>query len=195
MTFSLFAIAWNEMLLPTAPWIEKIIRPILVYGVLLVLFRVISKREMAQATLFDFLVILLISNVVQNAMIGADNSILGGAMGAAVLVAMSTWLNHATAHSKRARVLLEGKPVLLMRDGVIQEDVMKKKSISHNDLLSAIRKQGIGRLREVGFAILELDGSISVLKREDESAGRLDCLPEEVVGSNSAEVNCPFHRN
>lgn len=193
MTHFLATLSWSEMLLPTLPWVEKLVRPTLVYAILLLLFRVISKREMAQATLFDFLVILLISNVVQNAMIGEDNSVLGGVSGAVVLVVLSTWLNRATAHSKRTRVLLEGKPALLLRDGVILEEVMKKKSISHNDLLSAIRKQGIARLKDVGFAILELDGTISVIKKEDESSGKLDCLPEEVVGGDSAEVNCPFH--
>lgn len=190
---SLFALNWHQLLLPQPSWLEKILRPMLVYGLLLVLFRVASKREMAQATLFDFLIILLISNVVQNAMIGDDNSVLGAGAGAVMLVILSSALNKATARSKKVRVILEGKPVLLLKDGSIEESMMKKQAISHNDLLSAIRKQGIARLEDVGYAILELDGTISILKADDVKHGPLNCLPEEVVGEDSAEVNCPFH--
>lgn len=192
---ALLSLDWHSLLLPQPSWLEKVLRPILVYLFLLILFRLASKREMAQATLFDFLIILLISNVVQNAMIGNDNSILGASAGALILVLLSTALNRITAHSKKARVFLEGKPVLLVRDGIIEESMMKNKSISHNDLLSAIRKAGIGRLDDVGFAILELDGTISVLKKSDVQGGPLNCLPSEVVGDESAEINCPFHQH
>jgi uncharacterized membrane protein YcaP (DUF421 family) len=192
---ALFSLNWPELLLPQPSWLEKVLRPLLIYIFLLLLFRLASKREMAQATLFDFLIILLISNVVQNAMIGADNSILGAVAGASVLVVLSSLLNRATAHSKKARILLEGRPVLLMRDGVIEESMMKNKAISHNDLLSAIRKQGLGRLEDVGYAILELDGTISILKATDVREGRLNCLPADIVGEESAEINCPFHHS
>lgn len=190
---ALFSLNWHELLLPQPSWLEKVLRPLFIYVLLLIVFRLASKREMAQATLFDFLIILLISNVVQNAMIGQDNSILGAAVGATTLVLLSSWLNRATAHSKKARVLLEGRPVLLMKDGVIEESVMKNKAISHNDLLSAIRKQGLARLQDVGYAILELDGTISILKTADVREGPLNCLPAEIAGNDSAEINCPFH--
>ena len=193
MIHALFSLNWHELLLPHPSWLEKILRPLLVYVVLLLMFRLVSKREMAQATLFDFLIILMISNVVQNAMIGEDNSVLGAAAGAGVLIMLSSALNRVTAHSKKARVLMEGKPVLLVKNGIVEESVMERKAISHNDLLSAIRKQGLGRLKDVGYAILELDGTISVLKADDVNQGPLDCLPEEVVGKVSAEVTMPFN--
>lgn len=195
MMHSLFSINWHELLLPQLSWLEKVLRPVLIYGFLMVLFRVASKREMAQATLFDFLIILLISNVVQNAIIGQDNSVLGAMAGAVTLVVLSTILNRVTAHSRKARILLEGRPVLLMRDGQIEEAMMKNKAISHNDLLSAIRKQGLGRLQDVGYAILELDGTISILKAADVCEGQMNCLPADIVGEESAEVNCPFHHS
>ena len=195
MMHSLFSLNWHDLLLPQPSWLEKVLRPVLIYLFLMVLFRVASKREMAQATLFDFLIILLISNVVQNAIIGADNSVLGAIAGATTLVVLSTALNRATAHSRKARILLEGRPVLLMRDGEIEEAMMKNKAISHNDLLSAIRKQGLGRLQDVGYAILELDGTISILKASDCAAGPLNCLPADIVGEESAEINCPFHHS
>ncbi|RYG53471.1 MAG: hypothetical protein EOO01_04275 [Chitinophagaceae bacterium] len=93
---ALFSLDWHQLLFPQPSWLEKVLRPVLVYAFLLVIFRLASKREMAQATLFDFLIILLISNVVQNAIIGEDNSVLGAMAGATTLVLLSSWLNHAT---------------------------------------------------------------------------------------------------
>lgn len=153
---------------------------------LLAVFRIASKRELAQATLFDFLIILVISNVVQNAIIGDDNSVLGAMAGAATLVLLSGALNRITARSPRARQVLEGIPVLLVKDGRLLEEVIKREAVSKNDLLSAIRKQGLVRLADVGFAILELDGSISVIKDDDDKRP-YDCLPPEIVGAESAE--------
>jgi uncharacterized membrane protein YcaP (DUF421 family) len=187
---ALFSIPWHELLFPKPSWLEKIVRPLLVYTILLVIFRLASKRELAQATLFDFLIILLISNVVQNAMIGDDNSVLGAAAGAVTLVWLSGRLNAITARSKKARTLLEGVPVLLIRNGVIDDQRMKQESISRNDLLMAIRKQGLTRLADVSFAILELDGTISVIKADNDRRPH-DCLPPEAVGSESNEEAGP----
>lgn len=93
---------WHQLLLPDVSWPEKLLRPIMVYLALMVIFRVASKRELAQATLFDFLIILLISNVVQNAIIGNDNSVLGALAGAVTLVVLAGALNRITARSKKA---------------------------------------------------------------------------------------------
>jgi uncharacterized membrane protein YcaP (DUF421 family) len=183
---ALLAIQWHDLFMPKPSWAEKLLRPLLVYLVLLILFRVASKRELAQATLFDFLIVLLISNVVQNAMIGDDNSVLGAAAGAFMLVLLSGALNRITSKSKKARETLEGSPALLIHNGQINDQVMKMEAISRNDLFSAIRKQGLTRLADVSFAILELDGTISVIKA-DEDRRPHDCLPPEVVGSESKE--------
>lgn len=182
----LLGLNWGELLLPHLSWLEKIIRPLIVYIVLLVLFRFGSKRELAQATLFDFLIVLLISNVVQNAMIGEDNSVLGAVAGAITLMVFSGAFNRITARSKKVRAVLEGEPVLLVSHGQINEPAMSRQTIARNDLLSQIRKQGISRLADVRFAILELDGGISVIKIDD-TDGPHDCLPPELVGAASAE--------
>ena len=184
---------WHQMMLPEVSWPEKLLRPIMVYVALMIIFRIASKRELAQATLFDFLIILLISNVVQNAIIGNDNSVLGAIGGAITLVVLAGSLNRITARSRKARVLLEGKPVLLVKMGDIDNDVMKQQAVSRNDLLSAIRKQGIARLCDVGYAILELDGSISVIKKDD-AEDPADCLPIEFVGDISAERHDPMEK-
>lgn len=182
------------MMLPDVSWAEKLMRPIMVYVALLIIFRIASKRELAQATLFDFLIILLISNVVQNAIIGNDNSVLGALGGALTLVFLAGALNRVTSRSRKARVFLEGKPVLLVNKGEIDNEMMRKQSVSRNDLLSAIRSQGIIELSNVGYAILELDGSISVIKAED-SKGTPDCLPLDIVGQESVECDDPLEKD
>ena len=189
MSHALFFLPWHEMLFPKPSWAEKLLRPVIIYIALLIMFRLVGKRELAQATLFDFLIILLISNVVQNAIIGEDNSILGASGGAAMLLFLSTVFNRITAGSKQARIFLEGKPVLLVRKGTINEEHMKKQAVSRNDLFSAIRKQGIPRLDDVAYAILELDGTISVIKQDDDDDRPHDCLPPEIVGEESKEEN------
>lgn len=187
MTEALWAIPWREMLLPGPSWLEKVLRPAVVYLALLAIFRLTSRRGLAQATLFDFVILLLISNVVQNATIGNDNSVLGALAGALMLVVLSYTGDHITSRSHRARVFLEGKPVLLVKDGQIQHDIMERQVVTTYDLLSAIRKQGLSRLADVGFAVLELDGSISVIKADSDPRPH-DCLPSEVVGGESAEA-------
>lgn len=175
----LVAISWHDLLFPKPSWAEKLLRPLFVYGVLLLLFRIASKRELAQATLFDFLIILLISNVVQNAMIGDDNSILGAAAGAVMLIILSAFLNRIAGSSHKTRVLLEGNPVLLVHNGKIVEDAMKREQVTHYDLFANIRKAGMLHLEDVGYAILELDGTISVIRRDDQNRPP-DCLPIEI---------------
>jgi len=174
------------MLLPKPSWLEKILRPTLIYLFLLVAFRLGSKRELAQATLFDFLIILLISNVVQNAIIGDDNSVLGAMAGAVMLLFLASLLSRLTAQSRKAREILEGSPELLIKDGVLNKEKMRHHAVSENDLFAAIRKQGLSRLADVGWAILELDGTISIIKSDDDHRPH-DCLPPKIVGDESVE--------
>jgi uncharacterized membrane protein YcaP (DUF421 family) len=179
MAHHLFYIPWHEMLMPKPSWAEKIVRPLIVYLVLLVVFRVTSKRELAQATLFDFLIILLISNVVQNAIIGEDNSVLGAIAGAITLLVITTVFNRVI-ESRKARVLLEGDPVLLVHNGKMHEDAMKAQDVNRYDLFSNIRKAGIACLADVGLAVLELDGTISIIRRDDAKDPH-DCLPPRIL--------------
>lgn len=170
---------WHDILLPKPSWLEKIVRPILVYAALLVAFRMLSKRDLGSSTTFDLLIVLLISNVVQNALIGEDNSILGSLAGAGTLLLLSVLLNRLTARKTRARRLLEGVPVLLVYDGKAREDEMARTAISRADLNAGLRAQGVITLEDVRFAVLELDGSISVIKK-DEQKGEPTCLPPEI---------------
>jgi uncharacterized membrane protein YcaP (DUF421 family) len=160
---------------------EKALRPLFVYLFLLVAFRFSGKRELGQATLFDFLIILLISNVVQNAMIGRDNSIGGAFAGVAVLLTLSWFLNRTTSRSVTLRTVLEGAPTLLVHDGAILLNAMRKESVSENDLRTALRQQGIASIAEVRYAILELDGKISVIRTDAPVPdGDEDCVVGEI---------------
>ncbi len=192
MTSLLASFPWHDILMPKPSWAEKVFRPAVVYLILLVFFRFASRREIGQSTLFDILIMLIISNVVQNAMIGDDNSVLGASAGALTVIVLSGVLSRVTAKSRQARYVLEGKTVLLVRDGKIIEANMKSQAVSHNDLASAIRAQGLARMADVAFAILELDGSISVIKQEEMKDSRPpDCLPYEIVGDLSvADADC-----
>jgi uncharacterized membrane protein YcaP (DUF421 family) len=178
----IFHIPWHDLLMPKPSWGEKILRPVMIYIVLMLIFRVASKRELAQATLFDFLIILLISNVVQNAMIGDDNSVLGAIAGAVMLVVLSGFLNRVTASSHKIRVLMEGNPVLLVHNGKVIEPAMKQEFVTRYDLFSNIRKAGLIHLSDVGYAVLELDGTISIIRCEDKKHPP-NCLPPEILAA------------
>jgi uncharacterized membrane protein YcaP (DUF421 family) len=174
------AFDWSSILLPAVTWSEKAVRPLLVYLALLVVNRVGAKRALQQATVFDFLVLLLVSNIVQNAMIGNDNSILGALFGTAVVLLLSTLLNRAAAQSHAARNVLEGMPEMLVRSGVLDHAQMHRHGVARGDLLLAIRKQGISRIEDVAFAILELDGTISIIRRDADPRPHT-ALPDELA--------------
>ena len=168
------------MLLPKPSWLEKVIRPILVYVALLLAFRFMSKRDLTQNTTFDLLIVLLLSNVVQNALIGEDNSILGALVGATTLLLLSTGLNRWTAKSIKARRLLEGEPILLVHNGQILEENMSRYAVSRPDLNAGLRGQNMITLGDVRYAFLELDGTISVIRKSEQS-GVADCMPPELA--------------
>ncbi len=172
------------MLLPKPSWAEKIIRPILVYVALLFAFRFLSKRDLTQNTTFDLLIVLLLSNVVQNALIGEDNSVLGSLAGAGTLLLLSTGLNRLTAKSMNARRALEGEPILLVYNGKILEDNMSKHVVSRADLNGGLRGQNMITLEDVRYAFLELDGTISVIRKSEQS-GTANCMPPELSSQYS----------
>lgn len=184
MHHALFALPWHEMLLPKPSWAEKIIRPLLVYLALLLAFRFLSKRDLTQNTTFDLLIVLLLSNVVQNALIGEDNSILGSLAGAGTLLLLSTGLNRWTAKSMKARRALEGEPILLVYNGKALEDSMADHAVSRADLNAGLRGQNMITIEDVRYAFLELDGTISVIRKSEQS-GTANCMPPELANKYS----------
>lgn len=137
------------------------IRIALVYGVLLLLLKASGKRVLGQMTPLDLLTLLLLSNAVQNAMIGPDNSLLGGLLGAGLLLFLDRILSQSSLKRR-----LEGEPTLLIHEGRVLVDHLKKEGVDERDLLAALREHGIGRVEDVLTAVLEVDGTISVVPKD-----------------------------
>ncbi len=153
--------------LPEITVLEKIVRSLTVYAFLLLAFRLIGKRQVAQMTPFDLIVLLMISNVLQNAMIGPDNSITGGLIGATTVLAANWIVGRMAFSSPRMERAIEGVPTLLVHHGHLIEANLRRESFSHEDLLSNLRSQGVFDIKEVRAAILEPSGKLSVLRYEE----------------------------
>ena len=155
---------WNL----SAPWYEFVIRAAVVFAFLLLLLRLAGKRQIGQMTPFDLVLLLVISNAVQNSMNGGDNSITAGLILAATLVVIDSVLGWLAFRSKKIDRLLEGKPVILIHGGKIDRDALSEVQMSHADLQTALRANGVTSADEVHLAILETTGRVSVIpKRSD----------------------------
>ena len=171
------------------PVAEKILRPIAVYLFLIVSLRLAGKRELAQLNPFDLVVLLTISNTVQNAIIGDDNSVTGGVIGAATLLVVNYWVVRLLYGHERIERMVEGDADVLIERGVVLTDRLKRELISKNELLSAAHRQGFASLDEIERAILEPGGTIAFFtrkptpetERHTELLARLDALSAEVA--------------
>jgi uncharacterized membrane protein YcaP (DUF421 family) len=148
------------------PWWEFVLRAAVVYIVLLALIRVSGKRSMGQFTPFDMLLVVLLGNAVQNALLGEDHSLLGGLLLAAVLVALNWTIGLVSSRSRVAERLIEGEPVVLARDGKLFPKVLRRELVSQNDFDEALRQNNQLALDEVEIALLETDGRISVVPKK-----------------------------
>lgn len=162
---------WESMFGFEIPPTEKILRTLGVYLGLAIIMRLAGKRQLAQLNSFDLIVMLLLSNVVQNAVIGPDNSLTGGLLGAVVLVGFNAVLERIAMATRRTTWIFEGAPTTLVSDGQIVEPNVRRVGLRGPELIAALRHQGAFALPEVRRATLEAGGSISVeLTREAESA-------------------------
>ncbi len=152
--------------IPEISVLEKILRSGIVYLFLLVAFRLLGKRQVGQLTPFDLIVLLIISNVLQNAMIGPDSSVTGGLIGATTVLALNWVVARVTVASRKVERLVEGVPTILVHHGRVVEENLRRELISHEELLSALRKQGIFSISDVKVAVLEESGAVSVLREE-----------------------------
>jgi uncharacterized membrane protein YcaP (DUF421 family) len=157
------------------PVLEKILRPIIVYFFLVVGLRLSGKRELAQLNPFDLVVLLTLSNTVQNAIIGDDNSVTGGLIGASALMLVNyLFVRFLYSHDKIDQ-LVEGQPEVLICNGKVDEELLKKDVITRAELEAAAHRQGFATLDEVERAVLESGGTISFIARKpgpDESRHR-----------------------
>ena len=165
----------NDLFTMGVPVVEKAIRTVAVYFGILLLLRLAVKRDMAQLNSFDFVVLLLLSNVVQNAIIGNDNSLAGGVLGAAILVLGNSIIVRVVRRSSVAVHLFEGKPTTLVRNGELDHAAIRHLGLREEDVVQAVRHQGANDVDEVSEAVLEPGGSIVVtLKDEEENATKAD---------------------
>ena len=183
----------HDMFFLGLPVAEKILRPVLVYVFLIAGLRLAGKRELAQLNPFDLVVLLTLSNAVQNAIIGDDNSVTGGIIGAATLLIVNHIVVRYLYGHDRLERLVEGDPDVLIDNGVMQLDRLKKELITCIELESAAHKQGFASLDEVERAILEPGGTICFFakkptpdaSRHDELLARLDQISAQLVALKS----------
>ena len=162
---------WRSLFGFDIPATEKILRTLVVYLGLAIIMRLAGKRQLAQLNSFDLIVMLLVSNVVQNAIIGPDNSVAGGLLGAAVLVGFNAVLERLSMLSDRMTMIFEGRPTTLVSDGRIVESQILRAGLRDPVIVSALRHQGASSVEDVELATLEPGGIISVeLTRNAENA-------------------------
>ena len=151
---------WHDMFILNIPILEKILRPIIVYGFLIVGLRLSGKRELAQLNPFDLVVLLTLSNTVQNAIIGEDNTVAGGLLGAATLLLVNYLVIRFLFTHERVDRFVEGDPDVLIDHGRILENHLKKELLTRQELETAAHRQGFASLREIDRAVLEPGGGI-----------------------------------
>ena len=156
---------WSDIFVMGAPILEKIIRPVLVYFFLVVVLRVFGKRELAQLNPFDLVVLLSLSNTVQNAIIGNDNSLTGGLIGAFALLAMNYLVVRFLFRHRRLDQVFEGKPTVLVEHGHVLRKALAKELLTPSELMTVLHRQGFDNIEEVERCVLE-PGGIFYIKRK-----------------------------
>jgi uncharacterized membrane protein YcaP (DUF421 family) len=144
------------------------LRTLVVYVFLIVALRVAGKREVGQLSPFDLVLLLIVSNGVQNAMVGTNTSLWGGLVTVVVLFGADRVLRMLRTRSPRVDRLLEGEPVLLVRNGEILDEALRREGIDEQDLQHVLRAHGVGDMHEVATAVLEIDGTVSVIPAASE---------------------------
>ena len=150
---------------PAIPWWEFVVRCGVVYVFLMVILRLTGKRQVGQLAPFDLVLLLVLSNAVQNSMNGGDNSLTGGLISAATLIGLNLVVGVATFRSKKLEALIEGRPEILIHNGRLYEDALNRTLLTRHEINAALRQAGCASIEEVHTAILENNGSISVTPR------------------------------
>jgi uncharacterized membrane protein YcaP (DUF421 family) len=170
------------------PLVEKILRPVIVYLVLVLLLRIFGKRELAQLNPFDLVVLLSLSNTVQNAIIGEDNSVTGGVIGAISLLSINWIVVRVLFRSPRLNRALEGKAAVLIRDGHVDRKALEREALTREELIEVVHKQGFEHIHDVHRCELEPNGTFYIEardpsvadKRHEELLARIDALVQQV---------------
>ena len=150
---------------PSLPWWEFVLRGVIVYMFLLVILRVTGKRQTGQLAPFDLVLLLVLSNAVQNAMNGGDNSVSGGIISATTLIALHYAVAFMTFKNKTLEAWIEGTPRTLIHNGVLNEEVMRSELLTRHELAAALRSAGCSEIGHIRVATLENNGQITVSLR------------------------------
>ena len=180
---------WKDMFFLALPIAEKILRPIVVYAFLVVSLRLSGKRELVQLNPFDLVVLLTLSNTVQNAIIGDDNSVTGGVIGATSLLVVNYLVVRFLYKHRKLDQIFEGRADVLVEDGKVKMRNLKRELITMSQLEAAARKQGFDSLSDVQQCVLEAGGTITFVgkkpgsdeTRHIELLKRLDRLAEDLI--------------
>ena len=180
---------WRDLFRPDVSILEKLVRPILVYVFLIIGLRLAGKRELAQLNAFDLVVLLTLSNTVQNAIIGNDNSVTGGIIGATTLLVVNYIVVRFLYFHETLDRLIEGEPEVLIDKGTLKKRALEKELITLSELEEAAHKQGFASLASIDRAILEPGGSICFVAKQpttdevryDAILQRLDAIAGEVA--------------
>lgn len=173
--FGRYDAAMDNALLPSLPVHWLIARAAIVYAVVYVALRLAGKRQVSQMGAAELMALLMLSDAVQNSMVGTDSSLSGGLICAMTLLGLSVALEYLGFRFKRVETLIEGTPTIIIYRGKIREDAMNREWMGRHDLRSMLRKQGVQSPAEVDLAVLESDGSLSIVKHakrdEDNTPG------------------------
>jgi len=180
---------WKDMFVMGLPLLEKILRPIIVYAFLVIGLRLSGKRELVQLNPFDLVVLLTLSNTVQNAIIGEDNSVTGGIIGATSLLVVNYLVVRFLYDHRKLEQIVEGKSDVLIENGKVQDRALKHELITMPQLEAAARKQGFDSLEEVQRCVLEPSGTLTFAgkkpgtdeMRHQELLQRFERLMEEIT--------------
>lgn len=186
---------WTDMFVMALPVLEKILRPVIVYIFLVVGLRLAGKRELAQLNPFDLVVLLTLSNTVQNAIIGEDNSVTGGIVGATALLLINYLVVRFLYGHKKLDRVVEGRAQVLIDRGILLKEKLHKELITLQELEAAAHKQGFGSLDEVEHCVIEPGGTITFLARKpapeqarhNELLARLDQVVQELARMRGSE--------
>lgn len=148
----------------SAPWWHFVLRACVIYLLVMVLVRISGKRAVGQFTPFDLVLLILIGNAVQNGINGGDNSLTGAAIMATTLIALNYGVAFVTSRSRKVEKIVEGAPVVLARNGKLFDGVLRRELVSSEDFRESLRMNGVEDVSEVELALLETNGSISVVK-------------------------------
>jgi uncharacterized membrane protein YcaP (DUF421 family) len=186
---------WKDMFVLGLPVAEKILRPIIVYIFLIIGLRLSGKRELAQLNPFDLVVLLTLSNTVQNAIIGDDNSVIGGIIGATSLLAINYLVVRFLYDHRKLDQIVEGRADILVEDGKVHEQKLKRELITKEELAAAARKQGFETLSDVRQCVLEPGGTLTFIAKKPDTEDirhaevmkKFDLLADEIARLRKAQ--------